>query len=133
MRTDTQTVSIDTAPNKVADFVSDIQNLPRWAVGFAKAVRKDEKGWLVTTGSGDLRLRIEAHRAAGTVDFWMSPAPGVELPAYSRVVPRGVGSEYIFTQFQAPGMPEEVFEQNVQTLSQELKVLKALLEVECPR
>jgi hypothetical protein len=62
----------------------------------------------------------------------MSPAGGVEGLAGSRVLPRGTGSEYVFTQFQPPGMPDEVFAKNVQAVTHELTVLKALLEVECP-
>jgi hypothetical protein len=52
--------------------------------------------------------------------------------AASRVVTRGRGAEYVFTQFQAPEMPDEVFVKNRQALSHELKALKASLEVECP-
>ncbi|MBL8607619.1 MAG: hypothetical protein JNL38_09875 [Myxococcales bacterium] len=62
----------------------------------------------------------------------MSPAPGVEAVAASRVVPAGDGVEYVFTQLQAPGMPDDVFAKNVRALEHELAVLKALLEVECP-
>jgi hypothetical protein len=62
----------------------------------------------------------------------MSPAPGIDVLAASRVVPRRTGSEYVFTQFQAPGMPDDVFDKNVRTLAHELTVLRALMEVECP-
>jgi hypothetical protein len=66
------------------------------------------------------------------LDFYMCPAPGVEGLAASRVLPAGDGVEYVFTQFQAADMPDEVFAKNVQALAQELTVLKALLEIECP-
>jgi hypothetical protein len=68
----------------------------------------------------------------GVVDFHLSPSPGVEGLAASRVVPNGDGVEYVFTQFQAPDMPDDVFAKSVQALVHELTVLKALLEVECP-
>jgi hypothetical protein len=48
------------------------------------------------------------------------------------VLPRGDGAEYVFTQFQAPGMPDAVFDGQVAALAHELVALKALLEVECP-
>jgi hypothetical protein len=57
---------------------------------------------------------------------------GVEVLAPSRVVPRGDGSEFVFTQFQGVGMSDEAFASSVETLQRELIVLKALLEVECP-
>jgi hypothetical protein len=62
----------------------------------------------------------------------MEPAPGVEATAYARVVPNGNGTEFVFTQLQQLGMPEEVFDQLVSAVGHELVALKALLEVECP-
>jgi hypothetical protein len=132
MRTDTKTIAIHASPEKVVQFLADPQNLPRWAVGFAKAVRKDGPRWVVTTGGGEMGVRIAADEKTGVVDFYMSPAPGIEGLAGSRVLPNGQGAEYIFTQFQAPDMPDEMFAKNVQAVAHELTVLKALLEIECP-
>ncbi len=132
MRADTQTISIGAPPDRVQRYLGEPQNLPRWAVGFAKAVRPAGDAWIVETGTGEMGLRIDADTRTGTIDFWMAPAPGVSVLAASRVIPRGDGSEYVFTQFQGPGMPDDVFARSVQTLRHELTVLKALLEVECP-
>ena len=132
MRADTKTISIDADPAKVTQFVADPRNLPRWAVGFAKAVRREGDCWYVKTATGEMGLRISADEKSGVIDFLMSPTPGVEGLAASRVIRRGRKSEYIFTQFQSPGMTDEAFRQSVKTLEHELTVLKALLEVECP-
>jgi hypothetical protein len=132
MRADTRTISIDAPAEQVIAFVANLQNLPRWAVGFAKAVERTPNGWVVHTGAGEMGVRVDTEFKAGTVDFWMSPVPGIEVLAASRILPRGVGSEFVFTQFQGPGMPDAVFEQNVRALTHELSVLKALMEVECP-
>lgn len=132
MRADTKTVTIHATPSQVVDFLADPRNLPRWAVGFAKAVRHEGDRWIVSFGTGEMDLRVVADRTLGVVDFHMSPAPGVEALAASRVVPAGAGAEYVFTQFQSPGMPDEMFAKNVQAVVHELTVLKALLEVECP-
>lgn len=132
MRADTKTISIHADARRAFDFLSDPENLPRWAVGFAKSVRRDGERWVVTTGGGEMGLRVLADPSSGVVDFVMSPAPGVEAVAASRVVPAGDGVEYVFTQLQAPGMPDDVFAKNVRALEHELTVLKALLEVECP-
>lgn len=132
MRSDTQTISILATPSKVATFVADPTNLPRWAVGFAKAVRNQEGRWLVMTGGGEVGIRVVADVQLGVVDFLMSPAPGLEAMAASRVLPNESGCEYVFTQFQGPGMSDELFDKNVKALAHELTVLRALLEVECP-
>ncbi len=77
-------------------------------------------------------IRIEADFSSGVVDYFMSPAPGTEMIARSRVVRNGSGAEYTFTQFQFAGMPDDVFNKNIRAVEHELTVLRALLEVECP-
>lgn len=62
----------------------------------------------------------------------MSPAPGVDLPANTRVVPCNGGSLYTFAMQQAPGMPDEVFDRQVAELEREPTVLRARLETSCP-
>ena len=132
MRSDTQAVTIDVRPKDVLAFVGDGANLPRWAVGFAKAVRPEGPGWVVTTGQGEVPTTISVDETTGTVDFRMQPAPHLETTAFARVVPNGDGAEFLFTQIPPPGTPDEVFAQLVDAVRHELIVLKALLEVECP-
>jgi hypothetical protein len=57
---------------------------------------------------------------------------GIESVARSRVVPRGEGSEFLFTQVQVPGVADEMFDRLVQAVEHELTTLKAMMEVECP-
>ena len=132
MRSDTQTITIDARPSDVLAFVAAGENLPRWAIGFAKAVRPGQGGWIVTTGQGEVPTRIEAHEGTGTVDFHMEPSPGTTTTAYARVVPNAGGSEFVLTQMQPPGMPDQLFEQLVAAVGHELVALTALLEVTCP-
>ena len=132
MRAATKSVSIDAPASKVLGFLKEPENLPRWAVGFAKSVRRGATGWYVKTNDGEIGVAIDADERTGIVDFHMQPAPGVKVVANSRVIPRGKGTEYVFTQFQAPGMPDEAFAQSVKALEHEFTVLKAVLEVECP-
>jgi len=132
MRADTKTISIEAVPNEVVQFLADPQNLPRWAVGFAKSVRQEADRWYVKTAAGEMGVRISADAKNGIVDFWISPAPGAETLAASRAIPRGQKTEYTFTQFQSPGTTDEAFRQSVKALEHELTVLKAILEVECP-
>lgn len=133
MRSDTQNVTISATPERVFAFVADGANLPRWAIGFAKSVRKASPGWIVGTAQGsEVPTTIAADSATGTVDFRMEPAPGMMATAYARIVPNAEGAELVFTQFQQPGMPDEVFAKLVASVGHEMAALKALLEVECP-
>jgi hypothetical protein len=132
MRCDTQTVTIGAAPKDVLGFVGDGQNLPRWAIGFAKSVQPDSGDWVVTTGQGEVPLSIAVDKVTGTVDFRIEAVPGQVATAYARVVPNGEGSEFIFTQMQQPGVPDEMFDGLVAAVGHELTALKAIMEVRCP-
>lgn len=77
----TQAVSIAAPRAVVLDFVGDASTLPLWA----------------PAAPGDIDVRVS--RQLGTVDFF---APGAPAPgAFSRVLPNGHGSEYLFTRFYA--------------------------------
>lgn len=132
MRSDTQSVTINAPPKAVLAFVGLGENLPRWAIGFAKEVHRDQHRWIVTTGQGAVLVSIGVDEASGTVDFRMEPGPGAEAIAYAQGMPNGSGAEFVFTQFQQPGTPDDVFDQLVATVAHELIALKALVEVECP-
>jgi uncharacterized protein YndB with AHSA1/START domain len=133
MRSDTQNVTIAATPEQVFAFVADGANLPRWAIGFAKSVRNAPSGWIVGTAQGgEVPTTIAADSATGTIDFRMKPAPGMTATAYTRVLPNAGGAEFVFTQFQQPGVPDEVFGKLVASVSHEMAALKALMEVECP-
>src|SRR6058998_1942820 len=101
---------------------------PAMARAFCQAIRPDGDAWLVSSPQGEVRVRYRTDEALGVIDFHLSPARGLEALAASRVLPNGDGAAYVFTQFQTPGMPEDVFTGQVHALREELEILKALLE-----
>jgi hypothetical protein len=128
MRADTRSVSLDAQANAVFEYIADPRNLPRWAVGFAREVRSENGRWFVLTAHDEIALEVAADAALGTIDFHMSPSPGVSAVAYSRVLAAGDGAEYVFTQFQSDGMPDAVFEAQVTALREELTVLQSIIK-----
>lgn len=133
-RSNTQTISIAAPPEQVFDFVANPETLPVWAVGFCRHIRPDGTRWIVTTAHGEMPIRVATDRACGTIDFYFSPAPDAEMAAFSRVVPNGRGSEYVFTQFQGADMPAGDFEAQVAALGEELLVLRGVIQARlaCP-
>jgi hypothetical protein len=133
MRTHTTSITIESPREQAFAYLADGEKLPVWAIGFAKAIEPTDDGWLVTLASGDrMPLRIECDAATGVVDFVSLPAPGVEVPAHTRVVPHGSGTLYTFSMHQGADMPDEVFDAQAAELARELQVLKAHLESACP-
>jgi hypothetical protein len=129
-RADTQTATLPCSAAQLFDFLSDPENLPRWAVGFCRGIRPNGDEWLVRTAHGEVGLRYVTDRALGVIDYHMSPAPGVEATAFSRVVPNGDGAVYVFTQLQPPGMPDGVFAGQATALTEELRVLEAVVRAQ---
>jgi hypothetical protein len=134
MRADTQAITLPANTEDAFAFLAEPENLPRWAVGFARGIRREGEEWLVQTVQGEIPVRIAADPARGTIDFHMTVAPGVEAIAYSRIIPNGSGAEYVFTQFQLAGMTDEVFAAQRAALAQELAILPILFQARtvCP-
>jgi hypothetical protein len=134
MRADTQAITVPVSAEEAFAFLAEPENLPRWAVGFARGIRREGDEWIVQTAQGEMRVRVLADAAHGTIDFHMSVAPGLETVAYSRVVPNDAGAEYVFTQFQLPGMADEVFAAQRAALAEELALLPILFRAQlaCP-
>jgi hypothetical protein len=131
MRTHTASIHVDAAPAAVLDLVSDLDQLPRWAVGFARAVERDgdDSRCVVVTGSGDrMPVGVRCDRDAGVVDFDVAG-----VPAYTRAMEIDGSTLYAFTMVQAPEMPDAVFDAQIAALEHELVVLKSIVEVACPR
>ena len=130
LRSDTRTVTIDAPPDAVFAFVADPTNLPAWAVGFCRTIRRGtgDDQWVVTTAHGDVPIRYVTDERTGTIDFYFSVVPGSDVTAFSRVVPNGHGTDYIFTQFQSIGMSGEVFDAQTRALTEELQVLRGLMQ-----
>jgi hypothetical protein len=134
MHADTQAITVPVSAEEAFAFLAEPENLPRWAVGFARGIRREGDEWIVQTAQGEMRVRVLADAANGTIDFHMSVAPGLEAVAYSRVVPNDAGAEYVFTQFQLPGMADEVFAAQRAALAEELAILPILFRAQlaCP-
>lgn len=129
MNSQTQSVRIVAESEQVYGYVSDAQNLPQWATGFAKSIRAQGAGaWKVETPQGEVGLQVSADPDQGVIDFWIEPAPGIRVLAASRVVGYGGVTEFMFTQFQPPGMPDALFQSQLEAARTELDGLKALLE-----
>jgi hypothetical protein len=134
MHADTQTITLPVSAEEAFTFLAQPENLPRWAVCFAHGIRREGDAWIVQTAQGEMPVRVVADATRGTIDFHMGIAPRLEAVAYSRVVPNDSGAEYVFTQFQLPGMSDEVFAAQRAALAEEFAILPILFraQVACP-
>jgi hypothetical protein len=129
----TLSVSIDRPPGQVYAFVRNAENIPRWAGGLGKSVRKSGMGWIVETDHGPVGFHFVADNDLGVLDHMVTVAPGVEVLNPMRVVANGSGSEVSFTLFQLPGMTAEQFDTDGATVERDLPALKRVLEADARR
>jgi hypothetical protein len=116
----TVTTVLDAPPARVFAYLSDIENLPRWATEFARELKVDGGRHKVVNRLGEFFFEIRADETTGVIDMLAGLAPN-ELALFpSRVVDVGGGrSAFTFTMFRWPGQPEELFESQYQSLRRE--------------
>jgi hypothetical protein len=125
----TVTTVLEAPPEEVFDYLSKIENLPRWATEFARELKREGDRFKVVNGLGELYFDIEADRRTGVIDMYAGPDPG-ELALFPTRVVRlpGGRSAFTFTMFQAPGMPDELFESQYRSLLRELENVRREVE-----
>lgn len=122
----TVTAVLDAPQGAVFDYLSKLDNLPEWATDFAHELKYIDGKAKVVNGLGEFFFSIEADRATGVIDMYAGPNED-ELALFpTRVVPLGTDkSAYSFTMFKAPGMPDEVFESQYESLRREFDNIRA--------
>jgi uncharacterized protein YndB with AHSA1/START domain len=126
-RSETRTITIDAPPPEVFALVADAHNLPRWAPAFARAVRPAGNDWIIVTSEDrEGRLTVRASPEHGTVDLLATDDP--RRGAFSRVLPNGHGSEYVFTLFFPFDTDDAAITRQMNIVKDELAAVRALCE-----
>lgn len=126
-RAETRSISILAPPSAVFDLVGDPLRLPEWAPHFARAVRADGDRWLVDNGTdGEFPIVVRVSRELGTMDLLGSIDP--PTGAFTRVIPNGRGSEYLFTLFFSDGVDEPAIAAQMAIVEDELQTIRAISE-----
>ena len=122
----TVTAVLDAPKEQVFDYLSRIENLPDWATEFARELKYEEGKAKVVNGLGEFYFTIDADPETGVIDMFAGPAED-ELALFpTRVVELPGGqSAFSFTMFKAPGMPDELFESQYQSLLREFENLRS--------
>jgi len=122
----TVTAVLDTPREEVFAFLSNVDNLPTWATDFAQELKYEDGHAKVVNGLGEFYVRIDADAKTGVIDMYAGPSEA-ELALFpTRVVALGDSkSAYSFTMFKAPGMPDELFESQYESLRREFDNIRA--------
>ena len=126
MESRTVTTVLPVPSDRVFDYLSSLENLPKWATEFARELKFENGKAKVVNGLGEFFFSIDADRATGVIDMYAGPTED-ELALFpTRVVPLSdARSAYTFTMFRAPGMPDEMFESQYRSLVLEFENIRS--------
>ena len=127
MNSKTASIVIHAKKDKVFSYLSNIENLPKWATEFAQALRSVDGKQKVLTPMGELFISLHVDESSGVIDTFAGPAEdqmGI-FPARVVELPGGY-SAYLFTLFQTPGMSDDDFEGQYESLKREFDNLKKI-------
>ena len=123
MNSKTVTLILNAPKSEVFSFISNIENLPKWATEFCKELKKVGDKYKVIScnpDAGELFFNIRSDRATGVVDMYAGPTSEQMGIFPTRVVELSdKTSVYIFTMFQTPGMSDELFNAQYNSLTKE--------------
>jgi uncharacterized protein (TIGR02246 family) len=122
-------VSINRPPDQVYEFVTNPQNLPKWATGLGTSIRNIDGEWVADAPMGRIKIRFTPRNTLGVADHDVILESGVKIHNAMRVLPNGGGSEVIFTLLRQPGVCDEKFAEDARWVEKDLKILKELLEM----
>lgn len=128
MNSKTVTLILNAPKSEVFSFISKIENLPKWATEFCQELKKDGDKYKVIScnpDAGELFFSIRSDQATGVVDMFAGPTAEQMSIFPTRVV--GLSdkvSVYIFTMFQTPGMSDELFNAQYNSLTKEFSNIR---------
>src|SRR5215510_7350284 len=105
MNNQTHCLNVAAPRDRVFGFLSQIENLPKWATLFCQGLRRDAQGrhWIATR-QGEMLFRIEADAATGVIDMFGGPSEDAMACWPARVIERPDGGTlFLFTALQYPG------------------------------
>ena len=121
MRSATVTAVLRAPQQDVFAYMADIDHLPEWATEFARELRREGDDYKVVNGLGEFFFDVRADASTGVIDMYAGPTKDEMAVFPTRVVALPDGSSaFTFTMFQAPGMPDELFERQHASLQREL-------------
>jgi hypothetical protein len=110
----------------VFDYISDIDKLPEWATEFARELNREGEDYKVINRLGEFYFEIKAEPERGVIDMFAGPSKDQMAIFPTRAVELPDGrTAFTFTMFQGPGIPDELFESQLESLKREFANIEA--------
>lgn len=103
----TETCVLPVSKEEAFQFLSDINNMPKWSTQFVRGLKSVEGKQKAITPIGEVFLRFETDQKAGLIDIYAGISEQEMNPAYMRIIP--FSEKYtgiMFTFFKWDGTDE---------------------------
>lgn len=121
-------VSINRSAEQVYEFAANPENLPQWAAGLSGSIKNVDGEWIAESPMGSVKVKFADKNKFGVLDHEVTLPSGEKFYNPMRVFPNNEGCELIFTLYRRPETSDQIFAEDAQTVTRDLKKLKALLE-----
>jgi hypothetical protein len=121
-------VSIARSAAEVYEFLSVPMNFAMWASGLGTRLRPGEGDWIVDTAEGRAIVRFTEPNRFGVLDHSVRLPSGSSIYVPLRVVPKGEGCELMLRFFRRPGVSDEQFAADAESVMRDLRAAKRILE-----
>ncbi len=110
MNSVTETCVVSAPIDKVFEFLSNIENIPKWATKFVKKLTLVDGKYKALTPIGETFIRFDTNQKAGLIDIYAGPTEERMTPAYMRIISLHNNSTAVmFTFFQYDSTPDAVW------------------------
>ena len=122
-------ITIDCPPEKVYDFASNPENLPKWASGLShNVITKNGDLWETDSPMGKIKIRFATKNNLGVMDHDVILPNGDINHNPFRVLKNAAVSEVVFTLYRLPHMTDADYQKDSEHIHTDLKKLKSILE-----
>ncbi len=111
MNSVTETCVVNVPRDSVFEFLSNIENIPKWATKFVSRLTLVDNKYKALTPIGEVFIRLDTDKKAGLIDIYAGPTEDNMTPAYMRVISlQDTSTAVMFTFFQYDSTPDAIWE-----------------------
>ena len=128
MKVHTKTAHFDVAPEKLFDFISNVENLPKWATSYVLELKKVGSDYKIITPAGEMFEILETNKELGTIDMHCGPTKDQLWCWPARVMSDNMGGSILaFTCVKMPDQDDNEFHAQICELDKEFENIKRLV------
>ena len=112
MNSVTETCVVNVPRDSVFEFLSNIENIPKWATKFVSKLTLVDNKYKAMTPIGEVFIRLDTDKKAGLIDIYAGPTENNMTPAYMRIISLqdDTSTAVMFTFFQYDSTPDAIWE-----------------------